>query len=139
MPETTVLPTSALDMLDALLKTNSVETLGAAMHLRKRQMIQAEAKASQPKMASPISPEDVAIIVGLARTPQPSLKDSPPAGFDLLCQSVQDCIDAGDAWDLIHMLLRVWREAWRVQPHLGPIEGIAAKLAADLAAAANPR
>ena len=119
-------------MIDALLKENSVEKLGAAMHLRKRQMIQAEAKAKQPKMASPISPEDVAIIIALAREPQPSLKDSPPAGFDLLCQTVQDCIEAGDAWDLIHALLRVWREAWRVQPHLGPIEGIAAVAAVAL-------
>ena len=91
------------------------QDLFEAIHLEHRHRQHAIAKAAQPAEAT------FASVVAVARQPHNDAERS-QQGLDYLCQTVQDCIDAGDFDDVIFALVRVWRKCWALVPNLGPIE-----------------
>ena len=114
------------DRINALLDVedprNRLEIF-ARIHEHRRKRAHAEARAKQPKLG--VSSGDGAMqeLVKAARKPLDDLdRDAGPGALEYLCETVHDCLDAGDLEDTVFALVRVWRKVWAMQPHLGPIE-----------------
>jgi len=101
-----------------------VNAVMQAVHTAKRKALQARDKLTQPEVGVAMKRWDLLRAAMLA-----DLTDAERAqqGLDYLCQSVQDSLAAGDVEDTIFALVRVWRKAWALQPHLGPIRPPAPK------------
>jgi hypothetical protein len=103
---------------DLVASGGSMETLISQLHTQRRKLELEQARARQPQVS--LSDGFVDAIRDELRR-QPTVDEMTPSGMDYLCLSVQDCIDSGNLTDIMFALARVWRKAWFLQPHLGPI------------------
>jgi hypothetical protein len=119
------------DMIDALLDASvkdgnaSVSALMDRFHERARKRNHAAAKADQPVLNLTGGADHWADLCVEARMPY-TIDEQAAGGIDYLCQTVDDCIAAGDLDDTLFALLRVWRWVRAKHRHLPPIETIGA-------------
>ena len=109
------------ETIDGLLEGHSERELFALVLERKRKLAHAKAKTTQPVTGIQVDDAVWAKIEAFAHRPIEPQEDG-QGGLDHLSVTVQDCLDAKDADDLIFALLRCWRKCYHLQPHLGPIE-----------------
>ncbi len=127
------------NLLDADEQGDSANTSAIfdRIHERRRMRAHAKAKAAQPALGlsitaspslvrgkHPLAPMET--LTAFARAPITD-EDASPGGIDYLCQTVQDCLDAGQLEDAVFAAFRVWRKAWAWNRHLGKIEKTSVK------------
>jgi hypothetical protein len=106
--------------IDGLLAQNSAQDLFALVLERQRKLAHDKDKAIQPAAGVKLDAAAWATITAFARRPIETAEEG-QGGLDNLSVTVQDCITAKDADDLIFALLRCWRKCYHLQPHLGSI------------------
>jgi hypothetical protein len=89
----------------------------SAVHEERRILNHAKAKAIQPKLATRLAPADMVLLKAECQR-RLAQEEQTYEGFDYLCQSVEDCLDAGNFEDVLYALVRVYRKAVGMQPHL---------------------
>ena len=123
------------EQLDALLEADAADNpdnqyaLFARIQERKRRRAHAKAKAQQSRLGvRGAAHHDALLAVLRTEFVRPLGPDDHEAGsgsLDQLLLTVRDTLEAGDAEDALHAMLRVVRKTWAWNgAHLGPIEGL---------------